>query len=90
MGTRLEGTRSARPALLVGIDFEGDTRETWVSSVAEAVKHGIRACAPSDDPKYPPWRSFSVWANEGKNDQWICVKNERPRTIQEKGKNHAL
>jgi hypothetical protein len=49
------------PFLLVGIDFEGDSREIQFNELSAAIAAGQNFLKA--DASGPPWRSFEVWGN---------------------------
>ena len=61
MSVKIEGR-----VLLVGYDFENETRESWRDSLQLAVEDGISQMLADDYP----WIAFEVWAN---TPEWQCV-----------------
>jgi len=57
-------------ALLVGIDEDGERRESWEATVESASLCGRRLLRASKAG--PAWRSFEVWAND-ESGAWKCV-----------------
>jgi hypothetical protein len=59
------------PFVLIGIDAEGDTRESHHASLEEAVALG-RACSAPDE-NGPPWQSWEVWGNHPDTEAWVAL-----------------
>ena len=57
------------PFLLVGIDADGETRESNHATLAEAVELGRACSAPAEIG--PPWQSWEVWGNHPDSEEWM-------------------
>jgi hypothetical protein len=60
-----------RGFLLIGIDAEGDTRESNQASLDRATAIG-RACSAEDEAE-PPWQGWEVWGNHPETGEWMQV-----------------
>ena len=54
--------------LLVGQDFEGETREIWFETLANALKLA-RECTSPLSPG-PAWLGWAVWGNDETTEEW--------------------
>lgn len=59
------------PFLLIGIDAEGETRESNHATLAQAVEIG-RACSVTDE-NGPAWQSWEVWGNHPNTEEWMAL-----------------
>lgn len=57
------------PFLLVGIDAEGESRESNHSTLDEAVMIA-RKCNVTDK-NGPAWQSWAVWGNHPDTEEWM-------------------
>lgn len=65
--------------LLVGEDFEGESREMWADNYA-AVLSMAEQCASRFNYSGPPWRFWSIWANDAAhNHDWRPIAASQGR-----------
>jgi len=63
------------PFLLVGIDAEGETRESTHASLEHAVAIGRECSKPNEHG--PAWQSWEVWGNHPESGEWMQLCNSR-------------
>jgi len=57
------------PFYLLGIDFEGDSREYAAGTFEQALDVAL-ACSDAESPG-PAWLSWEIWGNHPETEDWI-------------------
>jgi hypothetical protein len=63
--------KSIGPFLLIGVDAEGEIRESNHSTLDGAIAVG-RECSAQDEAG-PPWQSWHVWGNHPESEEWTIL-----------------
>lgn len=61
-----------KPFLLVGEDFEGDSREIGFHSLRSAIEAAITLSITNESG--PGWKSWAIWGNDPQTEEWRSLE----------------